>query len=458
MKAIKFNRLLTFIVISINFVSCSKYLNEKPDSKLYVPESLQDLQALLDMNAIMNFNVASSVVELLTDNYYIRDQRWDILSAEFQGIYVWDDTHMQINEGWKNPYSVIYTANVVLENLDKLKSKTPQESYNNVEGSALFYRAFSFFSLLQLYAKPFSSSSNEDLGIVLKLSASITENISRSSVKEGYEQVVGDLKKCMNLLPKKSLNIMRPGQTAAKALLARVYLAMSDFENAALYSGLAIQDQASLIDYNDLEPKSAPLLPLFLTNPEIIFFSSLHANSLSSSSTAIIDSTLYGSYESNDIRKLVFFTSSSAGGPGTFRFKGSYYNVNSSSMFYGLSSDEMYFIQSECLARKGKLKEALSLLNFILKKRYVAGSFIEYESSNPDHVLEVILKERRKELLFRGLRWTDIRRLNIEGKNIEVKRFLKGSTYVLEPNELRSILLIPEMEVSRSGITQNPRL
>jgi hypothetical protein len=60
-------------------------------------------------------------------------------------------------------------------------------------------------------------------------------------------------------------------------------------------------------------------------------------------------------------------------------------------------------------------------------------------------------------LLFRNLRWSDLRRFNLEGANITLKRIINGTSYTLPPNDLRWVLLIPDLETSRSGIPQNPR-
>jgi hypothetical protein len=71
--------------------------------------------------------------------------------------------------------------------------------------------------------------------------------------------------------------------------------------------------------------------------------------------------------------------------------------------------------------------------------------------------LNIILIERRKELLMRGLRWMDIKRLNKEDAGIVMKRTINGQTYTLLPNDLRYSFPIPEDVISLSGMQQNPR-
>ncbi len=54
-----------------------------------------------------------------------------------------------------------------------------------------------------------------------------------------------------------------------------------------------------------------------------------------------------------------------------------------------------------------------------------------------------VLQERRKELIFRGTRWSDLRRLNLEGAGIGLNRIINGVTYTLPPNDARWVMLIP---------------
>ena len=93
-------------------------------------------------------------------------------------------------------------------------------------------------------------------------------------------------------------------------------------------------------------------------------------------------------------------------------------------------------------------------INSLLRKRWRRGSFTGYPAGSAGDALDTVLLERRKELAFRGLRWTDLRRLNKEGANITLTRILNGTTYTLAPNGLNYTLPIPPDVISLNKAIQ----
>jgi hypothetical protein len=97
-------------------------------------------------------------------------------------------------------------------------------------------------------------------------------------------------------------------------------------------------------------------------------------------------------------------------------------------------------------------------LNTLLMTRWKTGTFVPYQAANADDALQQILTERKKELLFRGTRWADLRRLNKDSKfAMTLTRIINGVTYTLPPNDPRYAMPIPDNEISLSGIPQNAR-
>jgi hypothetical protein len=449
---------LFFLSVVVTGVSCKKYLDKKPTQNLVVPSSLSDLQALLD-NQLGN-SLAPSLTEFVADNYYLTTAAWSPLGIDLRKNYTWDkDARITtMNSVWSNPYTAIYNANFVLDNLPKVaKGDYDAGSYNNIKGMALFYRAYMFHQLAQLFCEPYSAATAGNPGIVLRMTAETDAPITRSTVQQTYDQIISDLKTTADLLPASQLYTTRPGKTAAYGELARVYLSMRDYVNAEAYASNALAGNSVLIDYNSLTPTGNPALPANpINNPEILFISRNDIPGIfSSSHEAIVDTTLYRSYNANDLRKTVFFGSTGS----NIYWKGSYYAFGGLdySIFDGLATDEIYLIRAECRARKGDANGALDDLNTLLRNRWKSGAFTNLVAIDANDALTQVLKERRKELAFRGLRWSDLRRLNLEGANIALTRVVNGTTYTLPANDLRWTLLIPDLEINRSGISQNAR-
>ena len=109
--------------------------------------------------------------------------------------------------------------------------------------------------------------------------------------------------------------------------------------------------------------------------------------------------------------------------------------------------------------RLGSINAAMDDLNALIIKRWKNnGTFVPFTAATANEALAKVLKERRKELIFRGLRWTDLRRLNKDPRfAITLTRNLNGVVYTLPPNDDRYTLPIPDQEIKISGIAQNPR-
>jgi len=107
--------------------------------------------------------------------------------------------------------------------------------------------------------------------------------------------------------------------------------------------------------------------------------------------------------------------------------------------------------------RKNRVSDGMAMLNTLLKTRYKANNFTPLSAENQTDALNKVLMERRKELVWRSLRWTDLKRLNKEGANIILRREINGDIYTLAPNDPKYVFPIPDDEIALSGIQQNIR-
>lgn len=446
------------LLLFSSVTSCKKYLDKKPNNTLTIPESIVDLQALLDDATVMNNTLTPSYGQLSTDDYFLLENTYSGREQTSQDAYRWVPTVYNWQNDWSKAYNAIYNANYCLEMIEEIPITTQNEAaWKNIKGSSLFHRAFNFLNLIWNHGKAYDeSSSGSDLGIVLRLSSDFNEKSVRASVKESYDQIIRDAKECISYLPDLPNHPYRPSKAAAYGLLARAYLSMRKYDDALTYANLSLQIKNVLI--NCKQPSTDPdflgtttSFPFKQFNKETIFYAEMNLVpfTMLSTSRAKIDTQLYQSYAANDLRKASYFTPAS----GYYSFKGSYCQGNT--YFTGIATDEMYLTRAECYARKGDKTAALDDLNAVLIKRY-DNSFVPAGASDAADALNKILIERRKELYFRGLRWPDIKRLNKEGANIILTRKIGTQTYTLQPNANYYALPLPTDVINITGMPQNP--
>ncbi|MBS1563789.1 MAG: RagB/SusD family nutrient uptake outer membrane protein, partial [Bacteroidetes bacterium] len=423
---------------------CGKkeFLDAKPNSTLYIPTTLDDFQAMMDKDAVLN--EMPEMGELASDNYYLTQSAWQAGTPKERNVYLWaPDPYEGLGNvlDWNTPYQQVFYANIVLEGIDKV-TITPanRDQWNAVKGAAFFVRAHAFYQLAQLFAPVYdSTTADKDLGIPLRLSSDINAVSVRASVRATYDRILNDLSSAFALLPQTVPfnNRNRPSKPAAMGLKARTFLSMRAYVNAGACADSSLKLYSTLLDYNTLNAGSN--LPFNKSNNIETMYQAridyttqvLKAVTVSG---LIVDSVLYRSYDNNDLRKSVFFTA--VPNP-----KGTY--TTSIFCFSGLATDEVYLMRAECYARAGNITAAMNDVDTLLQYRWKTGTAPVMTAANKDDALNIVLTERRKELYLRNLRWMDIRRLNKEGFNITLKRVLNSQTYTLLPGDRRFIFPIP---------------
>jgi len=439
--------LYVLLFMQIITVSCKKFLDKKQSTSFVSPQTLEDLQGLLDNGAnVMNRSLTPSLGEASSDDQFMLPSAFANLITIDQHFYLWEKTPYYFENDWSKSYAAVYTANFCLEGLNKIERTTANtSSWDNVKGSALFYRSYNFLNLLWNYSKTYrKETSKNDLGIVLRLGADFNQPSARANVEQCYQRVIEDTKSAIPLLPAIATHVYRPSKSAAYGLLARAYLSMRQYDSAHRYASLCLDLKSDLLDYKTINTSSNRPFPAF--NEEIIFYTEMFPV-VSVVGLGLIDTLLYNSYDTLDLRKAAFFRPKN----GYYAFKGSY---ATSGFFTGIATDELYLVSAECSARIGDEESALNDLNELLKNRYQA--FFTPLTVSGDTLLQTILQERRKELLRRGLRWMDIKRLNAEGANIDLTRVVNGTTYTLKANGNYFALPLPTDIIEVSGIEQNP--
>lgn len=443
------------IALLLAFSSCSNFLEEKPDIKMVVPKSLDDAEFLL--NDYTTMNTAYPVYgEWSTDQYDVSPETFDgVMNLDQRNAYTWTDEPYNDVVQWQRPYKVVYNANQALDIISKLEAESATEKAKNIVGIAHFFRAFAFQQVAEVFAPAYQQeTASAEMGIPLRLDPAIDVPSTRASLKQSYEQIVSDYKMAAGRLPLNEAIKGRPFRASAYAGLARAFLYMGDYQQAYQYADSCLQTQSELMDFNTL--KATDNLPIPKFNVEVLFAAvSANAGPMSLNN-GLVDSVLYKSYRSNDLRKGIFFKKNSYP-ENSYSFKGNYDKANNN-LFVGLTTSEMYLIKAESAVRIGKISEALLAVNTLLQKRQDKNNYIPITETNPDVLLPLVLQERQKELLFRGRRWSDLKRLNLDARfQKNLTRIVKGVTYTL-PHDIRKYAFrLPEPVVSVGKLPQNHR-
>lgn len=446
-------------VVMVVLPGCSKdWLSAKPVKNQDIPSKLSDYKAMLNHTGSLNAN-NMSLGEVASDGHYVTESVWagtkDIAPTN---AYTWSQHSIYpTSESYTSTYYRVYQCNLILEGLAELKVSSEQERKElaGLKARALFVKAMTYYWLSQIYAQPYRAvSAATDQGILIQANSSFLDNVKRITVAETYDLILGYVLEALPNLPVKPEHVTQASQPAAYALLARLYLCMQNYEEALKNANSCLDLRSTLLDYNNV---ALPAYYLGAFNAEVLYHEEMSNSEINGFTTgsALIEADLYNSFEENDLRKSLFFSVFN----GNATFKGNY-NNSTFQLFCGLAADEVYLIRAECNARKGNTAAAMTDLNILLRNRYKkntdgTSTYIDQSAADGNAALTLILQERRKELMQRGLRWADLRRLNIDPATaVTLSRTIGGNTYTLAPNSYQYTFPLPENVLTLSGQPQ----
>ena len=245
----KKNIISVFALALLMFVGCEDILEKAP------PLQLDNQQVLTDYKLLVQaLNAGYS--PLYSANWYGRAQLIvpDLMggnakqspksSGRFQQTYNWNYTPGDNVGIWTTAYNVISRVNNVLEYVDGIEEEgVTQEMLNQIKGEALFLRALGHWDLVRNFGQPYTYNGGSTLGVPIIRKTEIAEP-ARNTVKEVYDElIVPDLLEAIGLLgdPDRGTNEKAFAcKEAAQAILAKVYLYMADWPNAAAQASAVI--------------------------------------------------------------------------------------------------------------------------------------------------------------------------------------------------------------------------
>lgn len=455
-------------------------------------------------------NVMSGIYRYLYSRYSAQNQPGQggvMLMLDFMG----EDLHQAVanwyspgngSGGWVNhrtannlyveyPFRLYYrcigNANGIIDNIDNATGTDADKK--RLKAEALTMRAWSYFNLVQIFAKRYDATAapNNQPGVSMPLSSSQTQ-LPRSTVEEVYTQINKDLTDAIAAFGTASAPPSGPqtkshlSARAAWAIRARVALTMQDYVKAAQYAkqvvdmgGHSLMTNAQYqAGFNDL------------SNPEWIWgcyvqddqgdtFGSYFAQiSWDGNTTYIrgtpkrINSALYAQITNTDIRKTMWEPSPNATNfplPATNYSRSPYMSRKFKTRAIPTIGDvpyirlaEMYLIMAEAYAKTpGKEPEARQAL-FTLAKNRDASYVLSTNSGQA--LIDEILFHRRVEFWAEGLRFFDLKRLNLPMDRNTVPNYVPasaGGTMFIPAGSNLWQFVIPIAEIQANPNTvQNP--
>lgn len=448
--------LMAAMVVTMTFTSCDGYLDVTPSDAVDSDEAITNLE---DAQIALN----GAYYGLITNTYYGNDfiARAEVGGEDVQTLSLGKRTenyyrfmyrqNTSPSGLWSIPYKVINRINVLLGAIESGVIPASDE-LNQVKGEALALRALCHFDLLLTYGTPYLKDNGASLGVPLVDKVLLPSELpSRSTVAQGYTMVLKDLEDSKGLMSENVVN-GHFNRWAAKALLARVNLHKGDYD--AAYNNA--KDVVENGPYKLIENENYVASWLEDFTSESVF--ELEITSLASGNRELFGyvahptgyAAVIGTQDfinllnedPKDVRLGLLQTDSE----GKKRFINKYPGragaiaVNNIRV---IRLSDVYLMAAEAALRKSSIDQttADNCLNDIVKR------------ANPNApkvtaTIDLILKERRKELVMEGHRLHDILRLGLSVIRTGGDHFLnKVDLVTVTWDDYRSIMPIPQAEI-----------
>jgi hypothetical protein len=378
----------------------------------------------------------------------------------------------EVQNLWTAAYAAINRINVVLKGVDQ--APITDALKNQYKGEACFLRALVYHSLVTIYARPYSDGNGSKPGVIIYTdpqTSSGENSKARSTVAEVYNQIINDLNFAEANLPSSysvnSMNITHAHKNAAIALKTRVYLHMGQYDKVITEANKIVSVNAPFTAPSGVpHALQANIATVFGSNGqtlENIFsfpFSSSDLpgtqNSLNQYySPGISPATGNGDYSLNQgVTGIVSdpsWTSTDARRNLNQVISGKLWLrkwTSNSDYVPVIRYSEILLNLAEALARiNGLDNRAIALLNAV-RKRSDSGTTLNPASQQ--ELIDMILRERRIELLGEGFRSRDLIRLLLTFP-------AKGSISPVLSTDTQYIWPIPQTELFiNKSASQNP--
>ena len=451
MKRITIKNMIVTTVLFLSLASCEKsFLELKPPTSLTPEFALAteaDLQVALrgaysGLKSTALYGRSLMVLgDMMADNTYqsaLNTNRYTNFN-----LYNYLVTDGDVAGLWNASYTVILRANNIINSPIADNANVQQ-----IKGEAYAIRALAYYNLVRYFASPYTLDPSK-LGVPIVTTYQADLKPERAKIADVYTLINKDLTQAYTLMTKFT-NSSQFSKYSAKALQAKVYLAMGDKTNAKTAaldvitnSGFTAVSSAAHTGYwAGVAPRTDKVETLLEISFDAVANNAFDALSyiyLQSGNYGdmLCSSELYDLFETADIRKSLYATGTRGGLASVFVNKyGSFTGDHSDTKVIRMS--EMYLIAAEA-SYPSNTADALKYVNEVTSRRGATAI-----ASSGSALLEDIITERRKELAFEGERYLDMQRLQ---RNIARSKNYPASALSIDFTNYRRIMPIPQGEL-----------
>jgi hypothetical protein len=453
--------------LMLSITSCEDYTDITPKGSLVIETAAQFYEMVSLPNRgypINNFQYLSDDQWMREANVIGRTPNIDILNFTFDESV--DRVSLLTGSSFYNQaYTYINRWNTIITLVDN--SKGEENIKQLAKAEAKIYRAYDHFLLINTYAKGYDpQTAATDGGICIMDKFDLEAQPSKSTVAQVYAFIQKDIEEALPYLQEKPLDVYHPSLAFAYAFKAKVHLFKREIAQAqaAAEKSLSYNNKIfDLVAYNAQGGPTAVAVPA-ASNVEVLSYMYMTGyNEMNFAQSYIISPELRNLFGTNDARFNLFFNSTST----TNLDQGSntaYWATQYTRFFYptvGMKTTEVYLMLAECYARENKFTEAVGVLNTLRAKRILSGTVNVSVPTTRKETMELVVNERRRELLLGFNRFFDLKRLNTESEYAKtitrvfpiVNKTVPQKTYTLQPGSRLYIIPFP-----LSVLQKNPKL
>ncbi|MBF4505326.1 RagB/SusD family nutrient uptake outer membrane protein [Flavobacterium sp. JLP] len=458
---------ITLSLLLLTVTSCEDYTDITPKGALVIETAAQFHEMVSLPNRgypINNFQYLSDDQWMKEANVIGKTPNIDIINFTFDEST--DRVSLLTGSSFYNQaYTYINRWNTIISLVDE--SKGEESTKQLAKAEAKIYRAYDHFLLVNTYAKAYDpQTAATDGGICIMDKFDLEAKPSKSTVAQVYDFIQKDIEDALPYLQEKPLDIYHPSLAFAYAFKAKVHLFKREIASAkeAAEKSLTYNSQIfDMVAYNKQGGPNVVAVPA-ANNIEVLSYQYMTGyNEMNFAYQYIISPELRTLFGTNDARFNLFFNTTST----TNLDQGSntaYWATVYTKFFYstvGMKTTEVYLMLAECYAREDKYSDAVDVLNKLRAKRILSGTVNLTVPTTRKETMELVINERRKELLLGFNRFFDLKRLNNEADYAKtvtrvfpiVNKTVPQKTYTLLPNSRLYIIPFP-----LSALQKNPKL